>query len=284
MTHGGARLDARDLTVAYPGRAPALSAVTLSVAAGELVAVLGPNGAGKSTLVRALSGVMPATSGHVALDGVPITSLSRREIARKVAVVPQLIDVSFGFRVREVVAMGRAPHQGTLLAETAEDRRRVDEVLAACDLSGLADRRVDELSGGEQRLCAIARAFAQEASTLLLDEPAAHLDIRHAYDVYELLRAQVEEKKLACLVVMHDLNAAAQYAHRIVLTAHGRVVAAGPVDEVMTYRTLRDVFGAELYVGVNELDGTRYFIPMRKRPSRESDAGKHPTDAGDVPR
>lgn len=257
-------LVAERVTVRYGDHAALIDA-SLALHPGELVVVLGPNGAGKSSLVRALSGIVPLASGRVLLGGEPLTTLSRRAIATSLAVVPQRVDVALGFSVREVVAMGRAPFQGALLLASGDDHARVEDAIARCDLTKLADRRVDQLSGGEQRLVAIARAMAQGAPTLLLDEPAAHLDIRHAHAVFDLVRGEITRKKLACLAVLHDLNAAAQYADRVVLVAGGRIVADGKVPEVMTYRRLRDVFETELYVGVNELDGTRYFVPMRVR-------------------
>lgn len=257
-----ALVTAEGIGVTREGRS-VLSDVSLDLVPGKLVAVLGPNGAGKSTLIGALTGTVQRSAGQVRLGGKPIEALSREAIARAIAVVPQSIDVAFGFSVRDVVAMGRAPHQGAMMIATPGDDARVDAALARTDLAGVAHRRVDALSGGEQRRVAIARALCQEASTLLLDEPTAFLDIRHARDVYALLRAEVTRQDLACLLVVHDPNAAAQYADEIVLLREGRVLARGDVATVMTYRLLRDLYDADLYVGVNEVDGSRYFVPMR---------------------
>ena len=258
-------IEATAIIAGYDAARPVLRDVSFSAKAGEIVAVLGANGAGKSTLVRVLAGMLAPLAGTVAVGGVPLASLSRKEIAQRLAVVPQIAEVALGFRVREVVAMGRAPFQSGLLAESAEDRVHVADALARCDLADKAERAVDTLSGGEQRLVAIARALAQGATTLLLDEPGAHLDVRHAQSVYMLLRDEVDRRGLACVSVLHDLNAAAQYADRVVLLKDGAVLAAGTVDEVMTYRKLGDTFGVDLYVGVNELEGTRYFVPMRPK-------------------
>ena len=260
-------LAARDVHARYPGsRGEPLAGVSLALAAGELVAVLGANGAGKSTLLRVLAGTLAPTSGEVRLFGAPMASLDRRAVARSVAVVSQTNEVAWGFSVRDVVTMGRAPHRvsGWSSVKT-EDLRIVDDVLARCDLSALAARPVQELSGGEQKRVAIARALAQRPRVLLLDEPAAFLDVRHQVALYDLLAEVVARDKLACLVVMHDLNVAAQYASRVVLAKSGRFVAVGTVEDVMTYARLRETFDADLYCGVNDLTGARFFLPMRGR-------------------
>ena len=237
--------------------------MSLTLARGELVCVLGPNGAGKSTLLRVLAGTLAPVRGEVLLFGRPIGEIERREVARTLAVVPQQSDVAWGFAVRDVVAMGRAPHQDGWMRASVDDRRVVADVLERCDLIALAERPVDELSGGEQKRVAIARALAQKPRVLLLDEPAAFLDVRHQIALYDLLAESVAREDLACLVVMHDLNVASQYATRAVLAKEGKLVAVGTVDEVMTYARLRETFDADLYCGVNELKGTRFFIPMR---------------------
>ena len=247
----------------YSDGTTALSGVSLSIEPGQICAVLGPNGAGKSTLVRLLSGALAPSRGKVTLFGEDLAALDRRAIARRIAVVPQTVDVALGFTVRQVVAMGRAPHQGAWMRASKEDRAIVERALAACDLVALGDRPVNHLSGGEQKRVAIARAIAQSAKALVLDEAASHLDIRHAVELHEVVCAEVAEKKLVCVVVLHDLNAAARYADRVALLKAGRLVAYGTIEEVMTYRRLKEVFETELYVGVNELDNKRYFLPVR---------------------
>ena len=248
------------------GEGLALTGVDLDVKRGEMVVVIGPNGAGKSTLVRVLAGTMRPLSGEVRLFGRSLASLGREAIARELAVVHQSTEPAEGFRVDEVVLMGRAPHQGRLHLATPADRAVVEASLARAGIAHLARRVFAELSGGEQQLVAVARALAQEPRVLVLDEASAHLDARHTMELYDRVRAEVDERGLACLAVVHDLNLAAAYAHRVVLLAGGKVVADGSIEEVMTYRRLRDAFGVDLYVGVNELDGTRYFLPRRMRP------------------
>ena len=244
-----------------------LHRVDLSLRAGELLCVLGPNGAGKSTLVRVASALLPPTAGQETLHGEPLAGRAPGEVARVLAVVEQSQEVAMGFTVREVVAMGRAPHQGAWMRASSADEEAVERAIARCDLRELADRPASALSGGEQKRVAIARALAQEPKVLLLDEPGAFLDVRHQLDLYELLASEVEDGGLACLVVMHDLNVAAHFADRVALVKGGRVVAVGTIEEVMTWRALKETFDADLYVGVNELTGTRFFLPMRVRGS-----------------
>jgi iron complex transport system ATP-binding protein len=264
------------VSAAYPARRPSAAAevrlvdVDLALGAGELVCVLGPNGAGKSTLVRVASGLLPASAGRVHLLGSPLDDRSRQDVARVLAVVEQTQELGMGFTVREVVAMGRAPHQGPWMRPSKGDDEAVERAIERCDLRELAGRPAGALSGGEQKRVAIARALAQEPKVLLLDEPGAFLDVRHQLDLYELLAVEVKERGLACLVVMHDLNVAAQFADRVALVKAGRLVAIGGVEDVMTWRVLKETFETDLYVGVNELTGARFFLPMRKGKSDET--------------
>jgi iron complex transport system ATP-binding protein len=245
------------------GTRSTLSAVNLSLFPSELVCVLGPNGSGKTTLVRVLSGALKEERGEARAFGVPIASMDKKALARKVGVVTQTEEAAHDFTVREVVMMGRSPHQDAWLREREEDHAVVAEVLALCRLQDLSTRLYRTLSGGEQKRVQIARALAQKPEVLLLDEPAAFLDVHEQVALYDLLSEEVRERKLACLVVMHDLNAAAQYGSRVVLMKAGEIVGAGSVEEVMTYRTLKETFDADLYCGVNEITNTRFFLPMR---------------------
>ncbi len=253
-------------TVRYPGSAKAaLLNATFAVSEGEVLAVIGPNGAGKSTLVRLLAATLSPTTGKALLRGRPLQHFERSELARSLAVVSQHETVAFGYSVEQVVMMGRAPHQTAWMRKTAEDIESVELVLAQCDLLALRGARVDQLSGGEQKRVAIARALAQKPQVLILDEPSAFLDVKHALALCELLVAQARERNLACVMVMHDLNATAAFADRVLLLKEGATVAVGSVADVMTWQRLREAFGCDLYVGVNELTQDRYFVPMRSK-------------------
>lgn len=262
MSETSVVLEADQVSAGYPGR-PVLDRISLEARAGELLAVLGPNGAGKSTLVRVLSGTLAPSAGRVLLRGRPLSELRRREIAREIAVVPQESDVSFGFSVRQVVMMGRAPHQTGLLLASGEDESIVRDALERCELVELAERPISELSGGERRRVTIARALCQRAGAMILDEPAAHLDVRHAAAVGELARRAVDERGVACVAVMHDLAAAARFADRVVLLQAGQVRARGVPDEVLRPELLAETYGVPIRVGADPEDGQRYFLPGR---------------------
>jgi iron complex transport system ATP-binding protein len=238
----------------------------MRVGEGEVAVLLGPNGSGKTSLLRVAAGLLDVTEGEVLIFGQPARELDRRRLARLVAFVPQNETVAFGFRVREVVAMGRAPHQGRWMREREQDRAIVDEALARCDLARLETRRVEELSGGEQRRVAVARALAQQPRVLLLDEPAAFLDVRHRLDLHDLLREVVARDRIACVVAVHELDLAAQLAAHVLLLRDGRIVAAGSPEEVMTPARLRETFDADVDVSVHAPSGRRYFVIGRDRP------------------
>ncbi len=259
-----AALLVEEVSVRYPrAPRPALSGVSLRVDAGEIAALLGPNGSGKSTLLRVAAGAVVPADGSCRVFGQSVPNLARRMLARAVAFVAQTEAVSLGFRVREVVAMGRAPHQAGWMREAVEDTAVIEEVLARCDLSGLATRRVEELSGGEQRRVAVARALAQRPRLLLLDEPAAFLDVRHRLELYDLLAEIAAHDGVACVIAMHELDAAARVASRALLLREGRVIASGAPGDVMTPARLREAFEAEIDTSVHEPTGQQYFVIRR---------------------
>ena len=258
-------VELRGVTARYggPGAAPALDGVHLAVRPGEIAALLGPNGAGKSTLLRVAAGLLAPAEGTVRIAGADVRTMDRRVAARHVAFVPQSEAGAAGFRVREVVAMGRAPHQSGWMRERPEDRAAIDEAIARCDLRPVEARVVETLSGGEQRRVAVARALAARPRVLLLDEPGAFLDVRHRLEQSDLLVDLARRDRLACIVSMHDLDAAARVAGQVVLLRGGGVVAAGPPADVMTRALLRATFDADVEVGVHAASGLRYFVPLR---------------------
>lgn len=239
-----------------------LSDVSLDLRAGELLGLLGPNGAGKSTLLRVAAGLHAPDEGRVTLEGSSMEGLDRRAVARRIAFVPQRTDLAFPFSVRQVVLMGRAPHLGGYGIEGEQDHAIADEALREVDAYALRDRAFTTLSGGERQRVVIARALCQRPRVLLLDEPAAFLDIRHQVELHEMLRAGTRAGRFTVIAAMHDLNLAAQACDRVLLIAEGRTNGLGTVEDVLTYGRVRETFGTDVYVGVNELTGARYFLPM----------------------
>jgi iron complex transport system ATP-binding protein len=242
------RLEADRLSFAYGARA-ILDDVSLAVAPGELLGVIGPNGGGKTTLVRLLSGVRRPDRGTVRLDGTPLATLARRELARRLAVVPQDPTLEFPFTALEVVLMGRAAHHPAMTLPGAHDVAIARAALARLDVGDVEDRPLDRLSGGERQRVLLARALAQEPSVLLLDEPTTHLDLRHQTGIYAVVHALRRERGVAVVCVLHDLNLAALYCDRLLLLAEGRVVHAGPPAAVLVPDLLTAAYRTPVHVG-----------------------------------
>lgn len=271
---------ARGLRVSLAG-AEILDGVSLAAEPGELVGLVGPNGAGKTTLLRTLAGYLDPDAGTVRVDGDDLHALGSKAASRRVAVVPQETSVSFDFPVRDVVAMGRHPHRSRV--RPGADRDGPDRVASAierCELTELADRSVTAVSGGERRRVLLARALAQDAPVLLLDEPTAGLDVNHQVRTLELVRSLVDDGRCAVAAV-HDLPLAARYCDRLVVLSGGGVYATGPPDEVVTRGALRDAFDATAAVGTDPVTGTRAVTPLRER-ADAVDTRVHVLGAGDA--
>ncbi len=229
-----------DVTAGYGG-CPVLHDLSLEVKAGEAWAVLGPNGAGKTTLAKVAAGLIPVLKGRVAIGSLA-SPASPAALAKVVAWVPQQAPEGLDFTALEVALMGRAPHLGALGLTGAHDERLAREALAAFDVAPLADRPVSSLSGGERRRVFLARALAQAAPLLVLDEPTAFLDVRHQVDTLHLVRQRVSAT-VGVLAVLHDVSLAARFATHVALLSAGRIVARGLAAEVLTTARLTEVYG-----------------------------------------
>ncbi len=239
-----------------------LEDINLSVRAGEMVGLLGPNGSGKTTLIKLVSGILKPKRGEVRLDGDCIIDLSRRFIASNVAVVPQQFHIPFAFTASEVVMLGRTPFFRALAAESEDDRQVVVSSLGLVGIDELAERRFDELSGGERQKVILAMALAQQPKLLLLDEPTVHLDIAHQMEILELVRGLNMGRGLTVVAAMHDLNQAALYFDRLILLKEGRVWADGTPQEVLTEACISEVFAASVRVEVHPLTGAPHIVVM----------------------
>jgi iron complex transport system ATP-binding protein len=237
-------LAAEDVTLAYGSRAIVTDA-SLAIAGGERVAIVGPNGAGKSTLLRALTGVMTPRGGSVRLCGAPIGTVDRKVVARTIAVVPELAQLPFAMPVDDVVALGRLPHEPPITGLRPSDRAAVAAAIERVGVGHLRRRDARELSMGERQLVFIAVAVAQAASILVLDEPTAHLDIRHQVEVMELLRDLNQRDGTTIVAVLHDLALAAHFFPRVVVMDAGRIVADGPPAATLDEGHIRGVFGVD---------------------------------------
>jgi iron complex transport system ATP-binding protein len=253
-------LEINSLSVAY-GHRLALDNVSFSVREGEVVALIGPNGAGKSTLIRAASGALPARSGSVHVEGVNLRHLSVVERARRLAVVPQARNLPPAFTVYETVLLGRTPYLGWMGQASDLDRECAWRALERTQLTALAERRVGELSGGEQQRVLMARALAQETPILLLDEPTTHLDLQHQAEVLNLARSLASHHHKAVLMALHDLNLAGLYADRVVMLVNGRTQVVGAPHEVLTEQNLTAAYRVPVHVVTHPEYGSPLVLP-----------------------
>jgi len=236
------------LRFAYDGeRRPVVDGVSLRLGSGEVLAVLGPNGAGKTTLLHALLGILKPQSGRIWLEGRELSARSRSEISRVVGLVPQFEHVAFEYSVEEYVLMGRAPHLGMLELPTQSDRRLTVESLDQLGLLALRHRSMLELSGGERQMVVLARALAQQARLLLMDEPLAHLDLSNKGRILAVIR-RLSESGVAVVFTTHEPDMVQGVAHRVLLMREGRVVASGRTEAVLTSEALSRTYGVPIRV------------------------------------
>lgn len=261
-THPAPILEARGLGFRHHGAAePLFDGLDFAVQPRECVGIIGPNGSGKSTLLRLLGGLLEPGTGTITVEGVGLARLTPRERAKRMAVVLPEAPLLFNFSVLEVVLMGRAPHLGMWGLEGGADYDAAHRALEDVGLGRLGDRPVHDLSSGERQRAIIARALAQEARLLLLDEPTAYLDLKHGLGIHQMLADLRRRRDLTVVVVSHDLHLAARHANRLVLLQHGRIVAEGPPAAVLTPERLAPVYETEVAVLTDPVTGTPLVIP-----------------------
>ncbi|PYV20696.1 MAG: heme ABC transporter ATP-binding protein [Acidobacteria bacterium] len=231
----------------YDGQ-PVLTGISLDIRAGERIAVLGPNGVGKTTLLKLLSGARSPSRGSILLDGRRLHTVPRPELARKIAVVPQDLTVTFAFTAREIVELGRTPHLGLLRGFRSHDRFAVDQAMQLTDTIDLGERTINELSGGERQRVIIAMALAQEPEILLLDEPTHLLDITRQAEILDLVAELNRHRGLTAVATMHDLNLAGRYFNRLMILHRGTVLAEGAPEAVLRADIVEEAYGGPVEI------------------------------------
>lgn len=229
-------------------RKPVLHDISFTVKRGSLCGLLGPNASGKTTLLKCINGVLNPKEGEVRVNGDAISGMTRRDVARLMAVVPQQMSLAFSFTALQMVVMGRAARLGALKLPSAHDRDDARAAMKELGVEDLADRPFAELSGGERQLVLLARALFQDTPILLLDEPTSHLDFRNQYLIMDVVREMTRAKGLATLVTLHDPNLAARYCTHLVVLKEGRLHREGPREAVFEQKTLEEVYGMEVVI------------------------------------
>ena len=242
-----------------------LNGISFEIASGEFLGIIGPNGSGKSTLLRTMAGVLVPLSGSVTLDGLEVARIPGRQLARRLAIVPQDNPIAFDFTVQEIVLMGRSPHLGRFELEKGHDAEIAADALKRTNLLHLADRGIGTLSGGERQRAMIARALAQQTDILFLDEPTAHLDINYQVEILHLARRENAENGKTVVVVLHDLNLAAEFCDRLIMLSKGEVFVVGSPEEVITKENVQQVYGTSVWVRKHPTSGRPYVLSLGSR-------------------
>jgi iron complex transport system ATP-binding protein len=240
-------IEIKDLSHSYNSLV-VLSTITFSIQKGDFFIVIGPNGSGKTTLLKIISGLVKLQQGHITILDQSIQSYTRKALAQKIAYVPQMVSMDFPFTVLEVVLMGRSPHLGPLGLGQEKDIEIAAKAMAFTGVEHLTDRKLEQLSGGEQQRVLIARAICQDPEVILLDEPTASLDLAHQVRIMDMMENLKKEKNVTIVMVSHDVNLAAMYGENLLLLKEGRIVGRGRAKDVITYQVLEKAYGCTILV------------------------------------
>jgi iron complex transport system ATP-binding protein len=253
----------RNLNFSY-GTDLVLKNITFSATAGEFIAIIGPNGAGKSTLIKLMDGILVSGGSDIYLEEKTLTDYSRKELARKIAYLPQDSKFAFSYTVKDVVMMGRFPYLKGVFAYTAEDIRVVKDIMTLMEINHFETRYFNELSGGEKQRVLIASALAQQPKIILLDEPTTALDLHHQIAIYRILKKLQKEQHITIIVVTHDINLAAQYCERMALMGKGMIIRDDKPQKVLQFNLLQETFGVKVYIDINPLTDSLYILPYEE--------------------
>ncbi|MFA6217099.1 MAG: ABC transporter ATP-binding protein [Candidatus Omnitrophota bacterium] len=234
--------------------------ITLEITKGDFIGIIGPNGSGKTTLLRVMSRALKPRQGSIQLNNRETNTMGIKEFCQQAAFVAQDTAVNFSFTAFEIVLMGRIPHQKRLAWQTKQDLATAHEAMLLTDTETLKNKRINELSSGERQRVFIAKALAQEPKILFLDEPTSHLDIGHQIQILDMLKTLNQNKSLTIVIIMHDLNLAAEYCNRLVLLDHGKIFTEGSPEKVLTYQTIESVYKTVVVVDKNPINKKPYVL------------------------
>lgn len=272
------RLSARHVDLCYESVVVAED-LSIDIPDGRVSVLIGPNGSGKSTLLRALARLLKPRCGEIVLDGEAIHSLSTKEVARRLAILPQVLVTPESITVEDLVWFGRHPYRRSLVAPNPEDRAAVEWALEATNTAPLRQEPVDQLSGGQRQRAWIALALAQGTDLVLLDEPTTFLDIAYQLEVLDLLSELNRTSGKTIVMVLHDINLAAEYADYVFVMSEGCLLGEGPPEEILTVATMRRVFGIDAHIGVHPTSGRPLFLPIRPHHRGDRGEGLQPATA-----
>lgn len=263
-------LEIKDISCGYSARFR-LENIEFNVQEKQIVGIIGPNGSGKTTLLRAITKVLPLQSGAISFNAQDISAMTYKQLAQNIAVVSNDIEFNFDINVEDFVALGRIPHQSAFqFFEDADDKKIVEQALAMTELSGFARRTLAELSAGERQMAIIAKALAQKPKLLLLDEPIVHLDISHQVYIMNLLRRLNKHQGISVIIVLHELNFAAEYCDQLVLMDKGKVSRIGTPEQVLIKQTIEAVYQTEVMISENPVSRKPHvFIISEEKESYE---------------
>ncbi len=248
---------------------PVLHDINLQIKSGEFIGIIGPNGVGKSTLLKVMAALLPVQDGTFFLFQKLIKDWKRKVIARQIGYVPQSVDLTFPFTVRQVIEMGRYPYFTGLIGGDAQGEQFVKKAIRLTDLNGLEGRMYTSLSGGEKQRVIIASVLAQNTPILLLDEPTASLDLKHQIAILKLLKQLSNNENKTVVLVTHEVNLAAQFCDRLYLLDQGRIVKAGPPTEVLQFNLIQQVYGVNVYIDINPFTNSIYILPYDLKGEQE---------------